>query len=802
MPHGGYGSLPAFLVTSRARDRGRSVKRATAMGISELLPLLKPALKEVRLSEFRGKRVGVDGNVWIFRGAYSCALDLHLNVHTSSYIGYCCSLARMLLENGIHPVVVFDGYSLAAKDGTSHKRAEQRREATAELELQMENWRELQMRHEAQPHNNQLQHEVGAARARTEHAAQRTIKVTAQMVERVMSALRGLGVDVMRAPYEADAQLAYLAKRRSVAAVLTEDSDLVAHACPCVLLKLDRHAGTVQRLLWEDVPTVSAGNGLSLKNFDQTMFLELCILVGCDYLESPKRLGLKTAIKLMAKFGEARRVIRHLRQNKPNGVSVAADYADKFANALITFRHARVWSPQLRKLVHLSEPIPADFSGDVDLCCGADMEPAEAGRWVHAGAPVPASDPFSKAVQMPAAAASASGASSLPNPFQVGRRSSPSRRGRTTQRRAGGSPARPGMAEEAEGLLDAPNSASKYEKKQRFEQFEDDDSEDGGREELVLRSAARPLFDPAYAQPPPAVPQDLRDSDEPPLSGVQEAAATGGGGFEEDEWAEAWNEGANHEASDDFHEPSVEELISYASSQQAPPPPAASPPGVKGVRLSEALYNRAAVAAPPPASGPAADGGPVNPFAGKRRRSEWAEKGHMPPGTGVIDALHPYGSSATAPASGRGASKRARTSGGFGGSSGGGSSAADARAAQADEEPVLSASRSATRRAAARAALEAEEQASRNVSSSASKRLRDAAAAQRRPADFASSAEPAAPRGAPPRTASASTAGKKHSAKVPKSTVKTAKTKAVAKSAPSKLDGTVGIASFFSRSAA
>ena len=30
-----------------------------------------------------------------------------------------------------------------------------------------------------------------------------------------------------------------------------------------------------------------------------------------------------------------------------------------------------------------------------------------------------------------------------------------------------------------------------------------DDYEEGGREELVLRSAARPLFDPAYAQPPP-----------------------------------------------------------------------------------------------------------------------------------------------------------------------------------------------------------------------------------------------------------------------------------------------------------
>ena len=97
----------------------------------------------------------------------------------------------------------------------------------------------------------------------------------------VMGALRQMGIEVLRAPYEADAQLAYLARNRSVAAVLTEDSDLVAYACPCVLLKLDRHNATCQRLLWEDVPSVSAGGGLALTKFDERMFLELCILVGC-----------------------------------------------------------------------------------------------------------------------------------------------------------------------------------------------------------------------------------------------------------------------------------------------------------------------------------------------------------------------------------------------------------------------------------------------------------------------------------------------------------------------------------------
>lgn len=48
----------------------------------------------------------------------------------------------------------------------------------------------------------------------------------------------------MVAPYEADSQLALLAAQPQaaggVAAVLTEDSDLVAYGCPAVIFKCDR----------------------------------------------------------------------------------------------------------------------------------------------------------------------------------------------------------------------------------------------------------------------------------------------------------------------------------------------------------------------------------------------------------------------------------------------------------------------------------------------------------------------------------------------------------------------------------
>merc|ERR1711985_199876 len=48
------------------------------------------------------------------------------------------------------------------------------------------------------------------------------------------------GVDFVVAPYEADAQLAFLALSGRVHAVISEDSDLLAYGCPRVLYKMGK----------------------------------------------------------------------------------------------------------------------------------------------------------------------------------------------------------------------------------------------------------------------------------------------------------------------------------------------------------------------------------------------------------------------------------------------------------------------------------------------------------------------------------------------------------------------------------
>lgn len=60
------------------------------------------------------------------------------------------------------------------------------------------------------------------------------------------------GVKYVVAPYEADAQLGFLARNGHVDAVITEDSDILLFGCTRVMFKLDRD-GTGQEIDLQEV---------------------------------------------------------------------------------------------------------------------------------------------------------------------------------------------------------------------------------------------------------------------------------------------------------------------------------------------------------------------------------------------------------------------------------------------------------------------------------------------------------------------------------------------------------------------
>lgn len=81
------------------------------MGISGLIPVLQPIHSQVSLEKYSGQVVGVDGYVWLHKGAFGCAVDLCTGKKTTKYVEYCMRKTKMLLDFGITPLIVFDGGS-------------------------------------------------------------------------------------------------------------------------------------------------------------------------------------------------------------------------------------------------------------------------------------------------------------------------------------------------------------------------------------------------------------------------------------------------------------------------------------------------------------------------------------------------------------------------------------------------------------------------------------------------------------------------------------------------------------------
>lgn len=96
--------------------------------------------------------------------------------------------------------------------------------------------------------------------------------------------------------------MAYLNKINYVDFVITEDSDLLLFGAKSLFYKMDNHFNGVS-YLYENLKNCEEMN---LKFWSHSKFIQMCILSGCDYLSSPKGIGLKTAYVLLNKFSNAK----------------------------------------------------------------------------------------------------------------------------------------------------------------------------------------------------------------------------------------------------------------------------------------------------------------------------------------------------------------------------------------------------------------------------------------------------------------------------------------------------------------
>ncbi|XP_019443270.1 PREDICTED: exonuclease 1 [Lupinus angustifolius] len=316
------------------------------MGIKDLLRFMKPYIEPIHIKKYAGKRVGIDAYSWLHKGAYSCSMELCLDSDSERklrYIEYFMHRVNMLRYYKITPVVVFDGGNVPCKAATEKER---HRKRSANRELAMVKLQE------------------GNVNAAAE-LFQRAVNITPLMAHQLIQTLRSENIEFVVAPYEADAQLAYMSnletQKGGIAAVITEDSDLIAYGCSDVVFKMDRN-GNGEGIELEQVFGAESTKP-SFRSFDMKLFTGMCILAGCDFLPSVPGIGIVRAHALVSKYRNLDRVLSVLKFEK--GDQMPGDYAKSFKEAVAVFEHARIYDSNTKELKHM-KPLPHNFLETLD----------------------------------------------------------------------------------------------------------------------------------------------------------------------------------------------------------------------------------------------------------------------------------------------------------------------------------------------------------------------------------------------------------------------------------------------------
>ncbi|KAH8994316.1 PIN domain-like protein [Lactarius hatsudake] len=280
------------------------------MGIKGLTALISEhapkAIREHDIKNLFGRKVAIDASMSIYQFLIAVRQrdgEMLMNdagETTSHLMGFFYRTIR-IVENGIKPAYVFDGKPPELKAGVLAKRFERREEAKAEGE-------------EAK--------ETGTAED-VERFSRRTVKVTREHNEECRRLLRLMGIPVVIAPSEAEAQCAELARGGKVYAAGSEDMDTLTFNAPI----LYRHL-TFSEAKKEPISEINLKHALEGLQMDMSQFIDLCILLGCDYLEPIKGIGPKSALKLVREFGGLEGIVEHLREKQAEKEEAAADKED------------------------------------------------------------------------------------------------------------------------------------------------------------------------------------------------------------------------------------------------------------------------------------------------------------------------------------------------------------------------------------------------------------------------------------------------------------------------------------------
>ncbi|MCJ1338943.1 Elongation of fatty acids protein 2 [Bachmanniomyces sp. S44760] len=285
------------------------------MGIKQLAQVINEnapdAIKPGDIKNQFGRKVAIDASMSIYSFLIAVRSEgqqlMNESGETTSHLMGMFYRTLRMVDNGIKPLFVFDGAPPKLKSGELAKRFQRKAEATEQHE-------------EAK--------ETGTAEE-VERFSRRTVRVTREHNDECKRLLTLMGIPYINAPTEAEAQCAVLARAGKVYAAASEDMDTLCFDTPILL----RHL-TYSEQRKEPIQEIHLERVLSGLGMERKQFIDLCILLGCDYVDPIPKIGPGNALKLIREYGSLEKVVEHIQNDPKKKFEIPADWPYKEAREL------------------------------------------------------------------------------------------------------------------------------------------------------------------------------------------------------------------------------------------------------------------------------------------------------------------------------------------------------------------------------------------------------------------------------------------------------------------------------------
>ncbi len=292
------------------------------MGINGLTPFLKKyapnAFSTVSLALFSQKRIAIDISLFLYK---------YKVVFGEQWLSGVVQLLTTLRENSIHPIVVFDGEAPVEKiEEQKIRRAtrEERNNKYLSLMVQVDEYNatgvicdELQEFYTKSFANMQKRYsptllavqmtsstfDINFVLDKLSKMQSQNVRVTFQDIQLVQNLLNVLHIQSIQAPTEAEALCSWLTITDVVAAVLTEDTDVLAYGAPLFLNKINTNTSTCTMIDYNKI--------LEELKLTREQFTEFCIMCGCDYNQRTKGVGPSRIFKFYKKYSSFNEIVEN-----------------------------------------------------------------------------------------------------------------------------------------------------------------------------------------------------------------------------------------------------------------------------------------------------------------------------------------------------------------------------------------------------------------------------------------------------------------------------------------------------------